>query len=97
MGQTDMSRDEALQRFDVALGELEHHLAAVFGKAGEQSEAAVLKEQVKVLTEERDQLLAALEAEQARVRNLKAANEEVSGRLAAVLGTLKGMVPAMPG
>ncbi len=49
------------------------------------------------MTEERDQLLADLEAERRRVRRLKAANDEVSVRLEAVMGTLKDMMPAMPG
>ena len=93
---TGNSQDEVLLRFDAALGELEGHLTSVF--AEDRSEKpAVLKEQIKFLTEERDQLLAELEAERARVRRLKAANEEVSGRLDVVMGTLKDMVPAMPG
>jgi len=49
------------------------------------------------LTDERDQLLADLEAERTRVRRLKAANDEVSDRLETVMGTLKDMMPAMPG
>lgn len=93
---TGKSQDEALLRFDTALGELEAHLTSVFAEdSGEKP--AVLKEQIKFLTQERDQLLAELEAERARVRRLKAANEEVSGRLDVVMGTLKDMVPAMPG
>ena len=42
---------------------------------------------------ERDQLLVDLEAERSRVRRLKAANDEVSGRLEAMTGTLKDMMP----
>ncbi len=56
-----------------------------------------LDEQIKFLTEERDQLLVDLEAERSRVRRLKAANDEVSGRLEAMTGTLKDMMPAVPG
>ena len=96
MDQTGKIQDEALLRFDAALGELEGHLTAIFAKdSGENP--AVLKERITVLTEERDQLVAELEAERARVRRLKAANEEVCGRLDVVMGTLKDMVPAMPG
>ncbi len=58
---------------------------------------AALKEEIRFLTDERDQLLIDLEAERTRIRRLKAANDEVSGRLDAVLGTLKDMMPAMPG
>lgn len=94
ISQTQTNREQALERFDTALGELETHLASVFGKDGARADGAVLKEQIRALIEERDQLLAELETERARVQNLKAANEEVSGRLTAVLGTLKGMVPA---
>ena len=49
------------------------------------------------MTEERDQLLADLEAERIRVRRLKSANVEVSDRLEAVMGALKDMAPAMQG
>ncbi len=88
MGQTGNTQDETLQRFEKALGELEGHLTAVFAEdSGENP--PVLKEQVKSLSDERDRLSAELEAERARVRRLKAANEEVSGRLEDVMGTLK--------
>ncbi|MGV1015725.1 MAG: DUF4164 family protein [Methyloceanibacter sp.] len=49
------------------------------------------------MAEERDQLLLDLDAERDRVRRLTAANEEVSGRLEAVMGTIKEMLPAVPG
>ena len=54
-------------------------------------------EQVRFLTEERDRLLSDLDAERNRSRRLKAANEEVSGRLEAVMVTLKDLMPAVPG
>ncbi len=97
MSQTETGHtnpEQALRRFDAALGELESHLASVFGKDAAQGDGAALKEQIRTLIEERDQLLAELETERARVQSLKAANEEVSGRLTDVLGTLKDMVPA---
>lgn len=96
MNQTGMNQNEAVQRFDTALGELERHLTSVFAKDNGETAAGALKEQIKFLTEERDQLLAELEAERARIRRLKAANEEVSGRLDVVMGTLKDMVPGTP-
>lgn len=92
-----MNQTDALQRFDAALDELEGHLKQVFAEDGEEASVQVLKEQNRFLTEERDQLLADLEAERARVRRLKSANDEVSGRLEVVMGTLKDMIPAMPG
>jgi hypothetical protein len=56
-----------------------------------------MQEHVRYLADERDQLLLDLDAERDRVRRLKAANEEVAGRLEAVMGTLKDMMPAAPG
>jgi chromosome segregation ATPase len=92
-----MNQTDALQRFDAALNELEGHLKQVFTEDDGEACVPVLKEQIRFLTEERDQLLAELEAERSRIRRLKAANEEVSGRLEVVMGTLKDMMPAMPG
>jgi len=97
MGQTNMSRDEAVERLDAALGELEQHLTTVFPEGAGQGQPAALQRQIEALIRERDRLSAELDAERARVLSLKTANREVSGRLAAVLGTLKDMVPAMPG
>ncbi|MEM7399862.1 MAG: DUF4164 family protein [Pseudomonadota bacterium] len=89
---------DPLARFDAALAALEGNLARVLaddkGKV-QSAEILELREQVKFLTEERDQLLADLEAERARVRRLKAANEDVSGRLDAVMGALRNIAPAM--
>lgn len=92
-----MNQTDALQRFDTALDELEGHLKQVFAEDNGDASVSVLKEQIRFLTEERDQLLADLEAERSRVRRLKAANDEVSGRLEAVMVTLTDMMPAMPG
>ena len=61
------------------------------------SSIAELREQVRFLTEERDRLRLDLDAEKSRVRRLKAANDEVSGRLEAVMITLKDMMPAVSG
>ena len=55
-----------------------------------------MREQVRFLTEERDRLLLELDAERSRVGRLAAANEEVSGRLTAVMVTLKDLMPATP-
>jgi chromosome segregation ATPase len=96
-----MSEPDALQRatkrLDTALDELEGHLRQAFAEGEGSAAVAALKEQVRFLTEERDQLLLDLDNERNRVRRLKAANDEVSGRLEAVMVTLKDMMPAMPG
>ncbi len=92
-----MNQPGALRRLDAALDELESHLQQVFAEGDADVSLAALKEQIRFLTDERDQLLADLEAERTRVRRLKAANDEVSDRLETVMGTLKDMMPAMPG
>jgi chromosome segregation ATPase len=88
---------QATERLDAALDELEGFLQHILaeGEAGES--VASLKEQVRGLIEERDRLRTDLDAERNRVRRLKAANDEVSGRLEAVMVTLKDMMPAVPG
>jgi hypothetical protein len=91
-----MKEPDALQRLGAALDELENHLRQVFTDEESDISVGALKEQVRFLTEERDQLLADLDAERARVRRLKTANDEVSGRLDAVMGTIRDMMPAMP-
>jgi chromosome segregation ATPase len=96
-----MSQSDALQqateRLDAAVDQLEVFLRGIFAEADGGVSIAQLKEQVRFLTEERDRLLADLDAERTRVRRLKAANEEVSDRLAAVMSTLKDLMPAVPG
>ena len=105
MTQTVMNLNhiDSVERFDAALDALESHLARVLAGDGDDSAGAeqaaplAFQDQIRFLTEDRDQLLADLEAERARVRRLKVANDEVSSRLEAVMGTLKDMIPAMPG
>lgn len=96
-----MSQADALQqatdRLDAAVDELESFLRQVFTEGDEAVSVAALKEQLRFLTEERDRLLSDLDAERSRSRRLKAANEEVSGRLEAVMVTLKDLMPAVPG
>jgi hypothetical protein len=88
---------QATERFDAAVDELEGFLQHILaeGKGGET--VASLKGKVRSLTEERDRLRIDLDAEKTRVRRLKVANDEVSGRLEAVMVTLKDMMPAVPG
>jgi hypothetical protein len=88
---------QATERLDAALDELEDFLKNVFAEGEGGESIAWLQEQVRTLTEERDRLRLDLDAERNRVRRLKAANDEVSGRLEAVMVTLKDMMPAMPG
>ena len=71
--------------------------AAFWLRAKAANRSRSCKEQVRFLTEERDRLRLDLDAEKNRVRRLKAANDEVSGRLEAVMMTLKDMMPAVPG
>jgi len=96
-----MSQSDALQqateRLDAATDQLESFLHDIFAGAGGSASIAQLREQVRFLSEERDRLLSDLDAERSRVRRLKAANEEVSGRLDTVMITLKGLSPAVPG
>jgi 2-polyprenyl-6-methoxyphenol hydroxylase-like FAD-dependent oxidoreductase len=99
MSQPD-ALQQATQRLDAAVDELEIFLGSVFVE-GEEGEGGVsiatLKEQVRFLTEERDRLLVELDAEKSRVRRLMDANDEVSERLETVMGTLKEIMPAVPG
>ena len=96
-----MSQSDALQqateRLDVAVDQPETFCAACLPTAKAAVRSQSCREQVRFLTEERDRLLADLDAERNRVRRLKAANDEVSGRLEAVMVTLKDLMPAVPG
>ena len=96
MGQPD-ALQQAAQRLDAAVDELEAFLRQLFDEDEGGVSVAALKEKVRFLTEERDRLLIDLDAERNRARRLKAANEEVSDRLEAVMGTLKELMPAVPG
>jgi hypothetical protein len=96
-----MTQPEALQqataRLDVAMDDLEGFLRDILADGEGGGSIAELREQVRFLTEERDRLRLDLDAEKSRVRRLKAANDEVSGRLEAVMMTLKDMMPAVSG
>lgn len=96
MGQSD-ALQQATERLDAAADQLETFLRGVFADAEGGVSIVELRSQVRFLSEERDRLLADLDAERNRVRRLKAANEEVSGRLEAVMVTLKDLMPAVPG
>jgi len=96
MSQPD-ALQQATQRLDAAVDELEIFLGSVFVEGDGGVSIATLKEQVRFLTEERYRLLVELDAEKSRVRRLMDANDEVSERLETVMGTLKEMMPAVPG
>src|SRR6185369_12046295 len=96
MGQSD-ALQRATERLDAAADQLEVLLSGVFADAEGGGSIAELRDQVRFLSQERERLLADLDAERNRVRRLKAANEEVSGRLEAVMVTLKDLMPAVPG
>ena len=96
MSQPD-ALEQAAERLDSAVDQLEMFLRQVFAEAEGGVSIAELREQVRFLSEERDRLLRDLDAEKNRVGRLKTANEEVSGRLEAVMETLKDLMPAVPG
>jgi hypothetical protein len=96
MGQCD-ALQRATERLDAAADQLEIFLNGVFADAEGGVSIVELRDKVRFLSQERDRLLADLDTERSRVRRLKAANEEVSGRLEAVMATLKDLMPAVPG
>lgn len=81
----------------MAVDELENFVRQVFAAGEGAVSLAEMQEQLRYLADERDQLLQDLDAERERVRRLRAANEDVSGRLEAVMGTIKDMMQAVPG
>ncbi|MGI8726019.1 MAG: DUF4164 family protein [Methyloceanibacter sp.] len=96
-----MTQPDALQqatmRLNAALDALESFSSQMFTEGEGGASMATLQQQVRFLSEERDRLLKELDVERARVRRLEAANDEVSDRLETVVGTLKEIMPAMPG
>jgi ABC-type transporter Mla subunit MlaD len=90
MTQTD-ALQQALMRFDASVDNLERFLGQL---ADDRDAVAKLKEQLRSLTDERNRLAAELDVERGRARRLEAANDEVSGRLEAVMGTLRDIAPA---
>ena len=96
MSQLD-ALQQATERLDAAVDQLETFLRQVFADAEDGVSVAELKEHLRFLSDERDRLLLDLDAEKNRVRRLKAANEEVSDRLEALMETLKDLMPAVPG
>lgn len=96
MGQSDAVQ-QAAERLDSAVDQLETFVRQVFAEAEDGVSLTALREQIRFLTDERDRLLHDLDTEKSRGRRLTAANEEVSGRLEAVMMTLKDLMPAAPG
>jgi hypothetical protein len=90
-----MAESDALQQATARLGAAVDGLENVLGPLiDEEDSVATLKQKLCFLTDERDRLLSELDAERSRARRLEAANDEVSGRLEAVMGTLREMAPA---
>ncbi len=90
-----MAESDALQQVTARLGAAVDGLENVLGPLiDEEDSVATLKQKLCFLTDERDRLLSELDAERSRARRLEAANDEVSGRLEAVMGTLREMAPA---
>ena len=96
-----MTQPDALQqatmRLNAALDVLESFSSHIFAKGEGGVSVAALQQQVHLLNDERDRLLQELDTERARVRRLEAANDEVSDRLETAVGTLREIMPAMPG
>jgi chromosome segregation ATPase len=89
-----MAESDALQQATARLGAAVDGLENVLGPLiDEEDSVATLKQKLRFLTDERDRLLSELDAERSRARRLEAANDEVSGRLEAVMGTLREMAP----
>ena len=84
-------------RLNKAVDALERFLEQLFAQGDSIASVAKLQEQLRFMTEERDQLLRELDIERGRVRRLSAANDEVSSRLEAVMVTLRDQMPALPG
>jgi hypothetical protein len=93
MGQSD-TLQQAAMRLNAAVATLANSLDALSGDA---DTLATLTDQVRVLANERDRLLKELEAERNRAKRLEAANDEVSRRLEALMGTLRDITPIGPG
>jgi chromosome segregation ATPase len=90
-----MSQSDAVQQAATRLDAAIESLAKSLNEFLEDIQSvAVLREQVRTLTSERDRLLQELEGERGRARRLEAANDEVSDRLEALTGTLKTISPA---
>jgi len=87
-----MAESDALQkataRLSAAVDVLENFIGPLFG---EEDSVVSLKQKLHSVQHERDQLLLELNAERARARRLEAANDEVSDRLDAVMGSLRGV------
>lgn len=92
MTQADALR-QAVARFGASIETLERSLTQLLE---DQGTAARLKEELRALQIERDRLAQELNAERLRAQRLEVANEEVSGRLEAVMGTLKDVMSAKP-
>ncbi|HEY8275678.1 MAG TPA: DUF4164 family protein [Methyloceanibacter sp.] len=89
-----MSQSDAVQQAATRLDAAVEALAKSLNQFLEDIKSvSSLKEQVRMLMNERDRLLKELEDERGRARRLEAANEEVSDRLEALTGTLRTMTP----
>ncbi len=92
-----MAESDALQlataRLSAAVDALENFVGPLFG---EEDSIANLKQKLRSVENERDRLLAELDVERSRASRLEVANDEVSGRLDAVMGSLRDMAPAGP-
>lgn len=86
---------EAKRRLDAAVDALESLLKHHLDDDHDGDSLWSLRERVRVLTDERDQLRKELDVWKTRTRRLESANDEVSGRLKVLMTTLQGNVPSV--
>jgi chromosome segregation ATPase len=79
--QSSTNLREATKRLDAAVDALEDLLKSQLTEEDEGETLGSLRERIRLLTEERDQLLLELETLRVRTRRLESANDEVAGRL----------------
>ncbi|WP_169822952.1 DUF4164 family protein [Methyloligella halotolerans] len=88
--------NEATKRLDEAVDALETLLGPHLSDIEAGDSVNELKEHIKALAEERDQLASELEEARTRVRRLESANDEVSGRIESLMTSLKQDLTASP-
>lgn len=88
---------DATRRLDAAVDALEDLLGPHLGSIEGVKSVDALKEQIRVLTDERDRLARELEDLRRRARQLESANDEVSGRLDTLMTSLKQDLAVTPG
>lgn len=89
--------NEATKRLDAALDALETLIGPHVDEIRQGETVGALRERLRLMTEERDQLLIELDQLRARTHRLESANDEVSGRLEALRTSLADNLPTANG